>query len=251
MLRLTFRSFLEIIRSYPVNPRDNIISLEQAELLGITANSWQCSLSIIPTRGDDIIQSNRRHNLRLAISLINGMRIPPAGIFSMMKIIGEPSKLNGFRDGPVFIDGQVKSDVGGGLCLIATNLYSLFLYSGFEIIERHNHSIDAYGEDRFYKLGEDAAIVYGYKDLVVRNPYANECLLKILFSGNDVRSELLSSVKLPVHVNVQSTVLERIPMSIGLSNPGWTLNTVRHIRPDRQGSNWRLDYSSYSFYKPC
>ena len=40
-------------------------------------------------------------------------------------------------------------------------------------MERHNHSVDIYEEsERFTPLGSDATVVYGYKDLRIRNPYA-------------------------------------------------------------------------------
>ena len=77
----------------------------------------------------------------------------------------------------------MQTDVGGGLCLIATNLYTLFLKSGCQILERHNHSIDAYGSGRFYELGEDAAIAYAYKDLAIRNNFKVALLLKIGIIG--------------------------------------------------------------------
>jgi len=38
-----------------------------------------------------------------------------------------------------------------------------------EILERHAHSIDAYGSSRYVPLGRDATVAYGYKDLQFRN----------------------------------------------------------------------------------
>lgn len=42
-----------------------------------------------------------------------------------------------------------------------------------EILERHNHSMDIYtDETRFTPLGSDATVVYGYKDLKIRNNFS-------------------------------------------------------------------------------
>jgi vancomycin resistance protein VanW len=107
--------------------------------------------------------------LKLASQKLNCLDINPQKIFSFSARIGEPTKANGFREAPVFVRGQVLTDVGGGLCLIATNVFNTLLYAGCEILERHCHSIDAYGESRFYELGQDAAVANGYKDLIIRN----------------------------------------------------------------------------------
>ena len=51
-------------------------------------------------------------------------------------------------------------------------LYHLALVGGLEIVERHPHSIDIYREeDRYAPLGADATVVWGFKDLRLRNPY--------------------------------------------------------------------------------
>ena len=93
--------------------------------------------------------------------------------------------------------------------MIATNLDQLFLYNGCTILERHNHSIDAYGEGRFYKPGEDAAIVFSYRDLVFRSHVDQALLLCSCVRPNDIHSKLLASVPKPIHTIIRSQVLER------------------------------------------
>ena len=150
-----------------------------------------------------------------------------------------------------FGGGEVLLDSGGGLCLIATNLYQLFLYSGCKILERHNHSIDAYGEDRFYKLGEDAAIAFGYKDLVIRNTYDYPLFLDINLRELDVHSRLLASHSKPVHTIIRSQVLERHPAVVPHhATAGWSVCTTRYSRPVNSDA-WRQDYLCFSHYKAC
>ena len=194
--------------------------------------------------------SNRRHNLNLAIKAINNRLLKSGEAFSLSQHLGEPSEANGYRAGPVFKQGQVLSDAGGGLCLIATNLYQLFLHSGCTILERHNHSIDTYGEERFYPLGEDAAIAYTTKDLVIRNPFGQPVLLRLSLENHSIHSELIGVGSKPLQTIVQSTVLERQPSSGGQKHPGWSVCTSRLIKRQTD-QNWRQDYLSFSHYSPC
>jgi hypothetical protein len=49
-------------------------------------------------------------------------------------------------------------------------VYHIGIIAGLDIIERYNHSVDIYTDDtRFAPLGTDATVVYGYKDLRIRN----------------------------------------------------------------------------------
>jgi vancomycin resistance protein YoaR len=48
-------------------------------------------------------------------------------------------------------------------------IFNLALESGCEILERHSHSIDAYGVRRYLPLGRDATVAWASKDLVFRN----------------------------------------------------------------------------------
>ena len=137
-------------RQYPLDLSSRYLTGALASAFQAKASWWKTISTPIPTRGDEITCTNRLHNLHLAIKAINNRFLKSGEAFSLSQHLGEPSEANGYRSGPVFKQGQVLSDAGGGLCLIATNLYQLFLHSGCTILERHNHSIDAYGEERFY-----------------------------------------------------------------------------------------------------
>ncbi len=238
-------------RRYPLSPQRQRLPPAVAEAFSKRAHTWQTASTPIPNRGDATIRTNRRHNLNQAIHYINHRLIKPGEAFSLSQHLGEPTKHNGYRSGPVFVGGEVLSDAGGGLCLIATNLYQLFLYSGCLILERHNHSIDAYGPERFYELGEDAAIAFGYKDLVIRNQFSDPLLLCINVRENDVQSRLLAPGPKPNNIIIRSQVLERHPPTgPHQSNAGWSVCTTRFSRTAQVG-DWRQDYLSFSHYKPC
>ncbi|MEP0902586.1 VanW family protein [Nodosilinea sp. FACHB-13] len=226
---------------------------------------WCDSVTAIPDRGSPEIRKNRVSNLQLAASKIHQLQLNPGQIFSFCNRVGDPTLSNGFKAGPVFVRGQVQTGVGGGLCLIATNLFHTFLVSGCQILERHCHSIDAYGGDRFYQLGQDAAVSYGYKDLIVRNhsAVALQLRLQVLPEAGQVISSLWGQSPSPWKVKVDSVVLQE------LSSPttdisGWVVETRRSVRDRtdnskaRTGSktitedrSWRQDYCTISVYQPC
>jgi vancomycin resistance protein VanW len=53
-----------------------------------------------------------------------------------------------------------------------------------EIIERHAHSIDIYREEeRFTPLGADATVVWGFKDLRLRNPHSFAVSIACVLEG--------------------------------------------------------------------
>jgi vancomycin resistance protein YoaR len=62
------------------------------------------------------------------------------------------------------------ADIGGGLCQLSGLAYELGLRAEMEVVERHPHSLDFYTEATpFTPLGLDATVVWGYKDLRLRN----------------------------------------------------------------------------------
>ena len=251
-LRLGGRKVTAFWRRYPSNHSLRSRQLNDAATgaFRTKASLWQTISTPIPERGDAITCANRRHNLGLAISFLHNRLIHPGEAFSLSQLLGEPSEASGYRAGPVFVNGEVRADSGGGLCLIATNLYQLFLYIGCRIVERHNHSIDAYGEERFYPLGEDAAISYGNKDLVIRNRFNMPLLLCIRLNEHAVQSEILGHGPRPLQTLIQSTVLDRYAPLSNQQHSGWQVATSRFIKQPTS-EQWRQDYISFSHYRPC
>ncbi len=217
-------------------------------------HKWTEFSTPIPDRGTPEIRANRLWNLQLAAQKIHCLNIAPQKIFCFSDRIGEITKANGFREAPVFVRGQVLTDVGGGLCLIATNIFNTLLYAGCDILERHCHSIDAYGELRFYELGQDAAVANGYKDLIIRNHSQVPLQLhfQVLADEGKIASSLWGTVPKPCQVKVESQIIEQLyPPDIQYLS-GWVVRTSRYIKNEvDQLSTWQRDYETVSRYAPC
>lgn len=142
-------------------------------------NAWSIcttSIKIRPDYGET--NSNRVANMQLAANKLTNLIIYPNEVFRFWRLIPYPSKENGFLVGPVILNGKLANDYGGGLCQVSSTLYGAFLRAGLEIIERHAHSVDIHGEERTVPLGKDAAVAFGYKDLIVKNNHSVALQLK-------------------------------------------------------------------------
>src|SRR6185503_19897960 len=118
------------------------------------------------------LYENKLSNLRRGAALIDQSLINPGSQWSFWGRVGKPSVGNGFVDGRNIVDGQLVRQVGAGLCQLSSLIYHLALLGGLEIAERHPHSIDIYRDsERFTPLGADATVVWGFKDLRLRNSY--------------------------------------------------------------------------------
>lgn len=114
---------------------------------------------------------NKLHNIQLAIRRMQDLVLQPGQEFDFWALAQAPTLDNDYREGAMFINHRVSASVGGGLCQLSGLIYNLALLSGCAITERFNHSIDAYGEDRYIPLGRDATVAYGFKNLRFRNPH--------------------------------------------------------------------------------
>jgi vancomycin resistance protein VanW len=116
------------------------------------------------------LYENKIHNLQLAGKAISRYTLAPGEIFSFWNMVGNPTTVKGYKKGRNLVNGKLTEEEGGGLCQLSGIIYHVSLINGLEILERYPHSVDIYTEDnRFTPLGADATIVYGYKDLRIKN----------------------------------------------------------------------------------
>ncbi len=217
----------------------------------------QCTTPIKYRTGAADINQNRRWNMELAIDHISGLVLQPGEIFSFWDHVPQPTIGNGFRAGPMLIRGKLQTDVGGGLCQISTTLFGAFLQANCELLEHHNHSIDAHGSDRFFVLGQDAAVAYGYKDLIVRNHHPVPLQVRLNLATNPMTMNVSIWGTHPAleQVRLTSEVIEQLPPQQPEGMPGCRVETRRWVAPltlnvDSQAVEWRMNYQFVSLYQP-
>lgn len=134
---------------------------------------------------------NKLFNIELASKRINKQILKPKQIFSFFKIIGNPN--HSFKKSRTIVNGKLEQENGGGMCQVSGILYQMSLITGLEVLERHNHSVDIYTkETRFAPLGCDATIVYGYKDLRIKNNLPFPIKFEIEIIDNFIYATLFS-----------------------------------------------------------
>lgn len=95
--------------------------------------------------------ANRKHNVELAVSRLDGALIPPDAIFSFNETTGAQTVENGYLQGFGIAliggnadgSGQYKEvpSIGGGVCQVSTTIFQTVYQAGLPIEERNWHAV--------------------------------------------------------------------------------------------------------------
>lgn len=155
--------------------------------------SYSFSLSTKQVIRKSYLYENKVHNLKLGSKKVEEYIIYPNEVFSLWRSLGKPSKKRGYKKGRNIIKGKLSEDVGGGLCQLSGIMYHTALLAGLEIVERYNHTVDIYKEEeRLSPLGTDATIVYGYKDLRIKNKQDFPVRFRFKINSEEIECSILS-----------------------------------------------------------
>ncbi len=144
------------------------------------------------------LQENKKTNLLIAGRKINGIIINPGETFSFWKLIGEPSKKNGYLSGLVIQGGKISSGTGGGLCQLANLIHWMILNSPLEVTEIHHHSDALFPDNgRRVPFGTGTSVSYSDQDYRFKNTTDNPVQLMIWQDNNELFGELRSTKSYP------------------------------------------------------
>ena len=139
------------------NPQKNVS--KKAEIVETEIPIGQATTDIID-KG-----KNRVDNISVACEKINGTEVKAGEVFSFNSTTGERNVKNGYKNAPVIVDGEKSYGIGGGVCQVSTTIYMAALTANLSIIEHFNHSEPV----AYAPKGKDATVVYGVKDLKIKN----------------------------------------------------------------------------------
>lgn len=108
---------------------------------------------------------DRTTNLTLAANKINGTVVMPGETFSYNTVVGERTIAAGYKEAPIYVNGEVVDGLGGGICQITSTLYNAVVYANLEIVERSNHQF----VPSYVSASRDATVVYGSIDFKFKN----------------------------------------------------------------------------------
>lgn len=122
---------------------------------------------------------SRNNNIINAASKMNGIVVYPGEEFDTMSHLVPFTVANGWNYAGAYLNGEVISDIGGGICQVSTTLYNAVLLSELEISERYPHSM-AVG---YVQLSADAALNEGTKNFKFVNSTDKSIYIQASASG--------------------------------------------------------------------
>lgn len=118
--------------------------------------------------------ANRRINIALATSKMDGIIVGPGEEFSFNRYLGELEASEGWVEAAVIFADRTGTGLGGGVCQVSTTIFRAAFTGGFTIIERNSHGYRVgFYEQGGFPPGLDAAIFTPERDFRFQNdtPY--------------------------------------------------------------------------------
>ena len=139
--------------------------------------------------------TNRKDNIKKALSSINGSVLSVGETLSFNNKTGPRNEQNGYKLAKIIKGNEYVDGLGGGVCQASTTLYNCALLSGVEVLQVSGHSLlPSYVLPSF-----DAMVNTGSSDLVIKNntggklyikAYANEEQATVIFYGKKNEYEI-------------------------------------------------------------
>lgn len=134
-------------------------------------------------------QTSRVHNIQTLAGSLNGNIVAPGETFSFNGTIGPRTAEKGYREAPAIINGELVPSIGGGVCQVATTLFNVIFFGGYNVVERHNHSFFI----SHYPTGRDATVSWDGPDLKFKNDTTAYVLIKTQTTGGSITISFYST----------------------------------------------------------
>lgn len=178
--------------------------------------------------------ANRINNIKLGVERLNGTVVPAGQEFSFWQAFGELRAEDGFKEANSFLNGEIISGIGGGLCQISTTLFQSVVEAGLPITDRTNHSFSV----SYYKTGLDATVSTTGPDLKFLNDTEDDITIKSYTENDSAVFEIYGIYDDRMATVSKATVKDIIPAP-----------PTRYIEVDNLGkSNEHCEHSSQRGY---
>ena len=135
-------------------------------------------------------QAGRTKNLELACKEINGTILNPGEEFSFNKIVGERTAEKGYQEAIVYTNGgKSEGESGGGVCQVASTIYTCCLMADLKVTERAPHMYLV----TYVEKGMDATIYWGQLDYKFVNSSEYPLRVDASVSGGYVHIKLIGT----------------------------------------------------------
>lgn len=210
---------------------------------------------------------NRRTNIAVGVSRMNGIIVGPGEEFSFNYYLGDISYENGFVDGLVIFGGRTVNGIGGGICQVSTTLFRAAFTGGFAITERNTHGYRVgYYELNNQPPGMDAAIWQPERDFRFQNNTPYHMLIEAnVYPGDNALQFRFYSTQ-HWQVEIEDAIIRDVvpaPEPLFVSNPDLNLGEILQVDFAAQGAdvtiyrniydlagNLQFEDYAYTFYVP-
>ena len=155
---------------------------------------------------DMALQENKAVNLSLAAPRVDHILIRPGQIFSLWRLVGNPTARKGYREGLTITLGGPAQGIGGGLCQLSNLINWMVLHSDLTILEHHHHDgVDLFPDfNRQIPFGTGTSILYNYLDYRFQNNTGNTYQLLVRTSDTHLLGELRAEKSLPHKYHIRA-----------------------------------------------
>lgn len=154
--------------------------------------------------------SGRTRNLELACEAIDGTVVNPGEVFSFNAVVGERTAAKGYQESIVYVSGNSESQVGGGVCQVASTIYYCAMYADLEIVERTEHQFIV----DYVPGGLDATVYYGSLDFQFRNSTEYPLKVNAYLSNGRCWIELIGTNITGQYVEIDSECVSSTPFNV-------------------------------------
>lgn len=132
----------------------------------ITADMLKANLGLVSTTTTTTTDvANRNTNIRLICEKIDGLVLQPGESFNFNDYVGERTAAKGYLEAGGIYDGQLRQELGGGICQANGTLYHSVLEADLQVDERHPHTWPS----TYVDTGTDATVTWGGKNFQFTN----------------------------------------------------------------------------------
>lgn len=176
---------------------------------------------------------NRGHNINLAVGKLNNTVLMPGETFSYLKVVGPYGASNGYLPAPIYLNSEVSTANGGGVCQLASTLYMAQLLAGLQTVSRRGHTF----APNYVPKGLDATVYSTTTDYKFKNEYSYPVYIVSYVKGNYLTVDIWSNSNA-----LDGKTFE--PYSVA-SNGGW----LAYLRIKKDGKVIETKYLDRTVYK--
>ena len=176
---------------------------------------------------------NRGHNINLAVGKLNNTVLMPGDTFSYLKVVGTYGASNGYLPAPIYLNSEVSTANGGGVCQLASTLYMAQLLAGLKTVSRKGHTF----APNYVPKGLDATVYSTTTDYKFKNEYSYPVYIVSYVKGNYLTVDIWSNSNAAGGKTFE-------PYSLA-SNGGW----LAYLRIKKDGKVIETKYLDRTVYK--